>query len=494
MTNTETMRVRFAPSPTGFLHVGGARTALFNWLLARKHGGTFVLRIEDTDRARSSDEMTQAILDGMTWLGLDWDEGPYHQADGVERHRAQALRLLEEGKAYRCFCSQEVLEQKRKAAEDAKEAYRYDRACRINVPREEAEDRAARGEPHTIRFDVPEGTTAWEDAVHGRVSFENHDIEDFIILRTDGTPIYNMAVVSDDIEMRITHVIRGDDHLSNTPKQIMLYGALGARVPTFAHVPMILGADGKRLSKRHGATAIGEYASAGILPWAMANFLALIGWSPKDDREVFTIDELIERFDLSGIVKKSGVFDPQKLEWLNGQHLSQASAERLEPLVTDRLVGAGLIAADQLDDRREWYLHLLDMLKQRARNLDDFVRQARPYFVERVDYDPEAISKRWKEPDEVAGRLAQLRERYAALDDWSAGPLEDTLRALAEEQEVGAGKLIHPLRVATTGMAVGPGIFDVLVALGRDRTLFRIDDAVERVPAGAYTADSPASA
>lgn len=474
------LRVRFAPSPTGFLHVGGARTALFNWLLARRHGGTFVLRIEDTDRARSSDEMTQAILDGMAWLGLDWDEGPYHQADGVERHRAQALELLEQGRAYRCFCSQEVLEQKRQAARGGKEAYSYDRHCRINVPREEADARATQGEPHTIRFDVPEGRTEWDDAVHGRISFDNDDIEDFIILRTDGTPIYNLAVVSDDLEMRITHVIRGDDHLSNTPKQIMLYRALGADVPTFAHVPMILGADGKRLSKRHGATSVGEYAQQGILPWAMANFLALIGWSPGEQRELFTIEELIERFDLDGIVKKSGVFDPQKLEWLNGQHLSRTPAERLEPMVSARLVGEGWVTGEQLEARHDWYLRLIDLLKERARNLDDFARQAKPYFVEDVEYDAEAVAKHWKKPEEVAERLRALRARYEDAD-WREEPLETELRGLADELGVGAGKLIHPVRVAVTGMAVSPGIFEVLVMMGRERTLERLERAARHL-------------
>jgi len=481
MSTDKHIRVRFAPSPTGYLHVGGARTALFNWLYARRHGGTFILRIEDTDRARSSEEHTQAILDGMSWLGLDWDEGPFHQADGLERHAAQARQLLESGRAYRCFCSQETLDAKRAAAAEGKAAYRYDRHCRINVEREEAERRAADGEPHTIRFDVPEGRTEWDDAVHGNVSFDNADIEDFIVLRTDGTPIYNLAVVSDDIEMRVTHVIRGDDHISNTPKQIMLYRALGADVPTFAHVPMILGADGKRLSKRHGATAVGEYASEGILPGAMVNFLALIGWSPREDREVFEIEELIGRFDLDGIVKKSGVFDPQKLEWLNGQHLSRRSARELEPLVTPLLVEQGLATEDDLRDREHWYLPLIDLLKERARNLHDFVRQARPYFAEEVEYDDEAIAKHWKDPAATAAHMRALRDRLEMVADWAEEPLETALRGLAEEIGIGAGKLIHPLRVSVTGMAVSPGIFQVLVMLGRETTLRRLEEAVERL-------------
>jgi glutamyl-tRNA synthetase len=280
------LRVRFAPSPTGYLHVGGARTALYNWLLARQSGGVFVLRIEDTDRERSTDESTRTILDGMGWLGLGWDEGPYYQTQGVDRHRADAERLLAEGKAYRCFCTVEELEALRQAAGVE---YRYHRGCRA-VPREESDRRAAAGERFTVRFRVPEGVTEWEDAVYGPIRFENESIEDLIILRGDGTPIYNLAVVSDDVELRITHVLRGEDHIANTPKQILLYQALGAPVPVFAHLPMILGADGRKLSKRRNAVAVGDYAEQGILPEALLNFLALLGWNPGGDVELMTID------------------------------------------------------------------------------------------------------------------------------------------------------------------------------------------------------------
>lgn len=495
----ENVRVRFAPSPTGYLHVGGARTALFNWLFARHHGGTFVLRIEDTDRERSSDVMTQAILDGMEWLGLDWDEGPYHQADGVERHRRDVLRLVEAGAAYRCFCTSEALDtmraRAREAGAPAGAAFREDHACRLVVSDEEADERAEAGQPFTVRFRVPEGTTAWDDAVHGRLAFDNAEIDDFVLLRSDGTPVYNMAVVSDDADMRITHVIRGDDHISNTPKQILIYRALGYDVPTFGHVPMILGSDGKRLSKRHGATAIGEYRERGLLPWALVNFLALLGWSPGSDEEIFDTDELVERFTLERVSKKSAVFDHEKLEWLNGRHLNRTPVERVEPLVTERLVAAGLANADALAERRDWYLRLIDLLKSRARDLDDFVFQARPYLLETVEYEQKAVKKHWKRPAEVRTRLAALRDRYATVSSWDEETLEDELRALADELGVGAGKLIHPLRVSLTGMAVSPGIFDVLVAMGRDLTLRRIDaalDALEsRAGEVAAAAESP---
>lgn len=463
--------------------MGGGRTALFNWLFARHHGGTFVLRIEDTDRARSSDEMVQAILDGMTWLGLDWDEGPLHQADGLERHREDALRLLEEGKAYRCFCSPEELDARREEAEVSGGGYRYDRTCLRDVTPEESDRRAGAGEPFVVRFRVPEGETAWEDAVHGRTAFDNREIEDFIILRTDGTPIYNLAVVSDDHAMAITHVIRGDDHVSNTPKQILLYQAQGWELPTFAHVPLILGADGRRLSKRHGATAVGEYRHDGILPEAMMNFLALLGWSPGDDTEVMGPDELVERFTLERINTKSAVFDTEKLEWLNGRYLADTPAEALAGPVTDRLGAAG-VAPEALEGREAWFHGLIDLLKTRGRTVNEIADQARVYLVDNLEYEEKAVQKHWaKKPDEVLERLRRLREVY---DDvaWEAEPLEERLRGLAEELEVGAGKVIHPLRLALTGSSASPGIFEVLLALGRDRSLARIDEAVRRLESG----------
>ena len=310
-----TIRVRFAPSPTGYLHVGGARTALFNWLFARHHGGVFVLRIEDTDRARSSPEHTEVILSALRWLGLDWDEGPFFQSDGVDRHRGAALRLLEAGQAYRDFTTAEELAQAREAAKGVGTDVRLPRRRAEAMPAGEAEERAASGEAHAIRFLVPDGETVWDDMVHEEMRFQNATIDDLVILRSDGSPIYNLAVASDDAEQNITHVIRGDDLLSNTPKQILLSEALGHPIPTFGHVPMILGSDGKRLSKRHGATAVGEYEGQGILPEAMANFLALLGWSPGGELEVMAAEDLIQRFGMDRVLKKSSVFDLKKLDW-----------------------------------------------------------------------------------------------------------------------------------------------------------------------------------
>lgn len=475
-------RVRFAPSPTGFLHVGGARTALFNWLYARKYGGQFLLRIEDTDRARSTAESTAAIFEGLEWLGLGWDEEVVYQSGGLGRHRADAQRLLEKGLAYRCFCTPEELREQREAAEKRKESFKYDRRCE-RLEAAEVELRLAQGMPFAVRFRVPEGTTEWNDLVHERIAFPNKDIEDFVILRSDGTPIYNMAVVSDDIAMRITLVMRGDDHISNTPKQILLYRALGAEPPRFAHVPMIHGLDGKKLSKRHGATAVGDYQHLGILPQAMLNFLALLGWSPGNDIEVMTVPQMIELFSVDGLLKKAAVFDPAKLEWMNGQHLSLLSSAELEPRVTPALVKAGLATERELADRRDWYLRLLGQLKVRSRTIDDIVRQAEPYLRDDIAYDPAAEAKQWKDRPATADLLRATRDALAAAASWEPAPLEESLRALAEARGVGGGKIFQPLRVALTGLAVSPGIFDVLVLLGRERSLARVDAAIRHLAA-----------
>ncbi|HEU0015395.1 MAG TPA: glutamate--tRNA ligase [Longimicrobium sp.] len=469
------IRVRFAPSPTGYLHVGGARTALFNWLYARKHGGVFVLRIEDTDRERSTDESTRTILEGMTWLGLHWDEGPFHQADGFPRHKADAHRLVENGTGYRCFCTPEHLQARREAMGAE---YRYDRACAA-IPRAESDRRAEAGEPFTIRFRVPEGTTEWDDVVHGETRFNNESIEDFIVLRTDGTPIYNLAVVSDDIEMRVTHVIRGDDHIPNTPKQILLYRALGAAVPTFGHLPMILGADGRKLSKRHGATAVGDYAQLGVLPEALANFLALLGWNPGDEREVMEMPELIEAFTLERINKKSAVFDTEKLFWMNGQYLARKPTEDVLALVAPLFVAEGLMTEAEVAERRDWLLGLLELLKVRARSTLEIPKLARPYLADSVEYEPDAVAKHWKDPAAVQGQLEGTARALAAVEPWEPAGLEAALRGHAEAAGIGFGKVVHPLRLAVTGQANSPGIHDVLHVLGRETALRRIEKARE---------------
>ncbi|MGH7693431.1 MAG: glutamate--tRNA ligase [Gemmatimonadaceae bacterium] len=478
-SSSDSPRLRFAPSPTGFLHVGGARSALFNWLYARKHSGKFLLRIEDTDRARSTPESTQAIFDGLTWLGLDWDEEVVYQGANVAQHQRDARALLEKGAAYRDFTPAEELDGMRQAAEKRGEQFRVDRRV-VQLSPEEEQRRVARGEPFAIRFRVPEGTTAWDDMVHGPISFPNKDVEDFIILRSDGTPVYNLAVVSDDLAMRITIVMRGDEHIPNTPKQILLYQALGAPLPRFAHVPIILDTDGKKLSKRRGATAVGDYQHHGILPDAMVNFLALLGWSPGGDIEVMSREELIQRFDESGLLKKAAVFDTKKLEWMNGQHLAHMPLEKLEPLITPHVVAAGLATADELVQRMPWYLRLLDLLRVRARTIDDIVRQALPYFQESVQFDPAATAKHWSDG---ARDLVQAARNRLAASKWDAAALEETLRELVQSRAIGAGALFQPLRVALTGSSASPGIFDVLVLLGRDVSLNRLDAALAAMSA-----------
>jgi glutamyl-tRNA synthetase len=469
-------RLRFAPSPTGYLHVGGARTALFNWLYARKYGGDFLLRVEDTDRARSTEESTRAIFEGLEWLGLEWDGEVVYQGANLARHQQDAHKLLASGAAYRCFCTPAELEERRREAEAKRTAFKYDRRC-DRLPREEVERRAAAGEPFTIRFRIPDGSTEWDDQVHGRVAFPNKDIDDFVILRSDGTPIYNMAVVSDDIAMRITLVMRGDDHISNTPKQILLYRALGQPVPEFSHIPMIHGTDGKKLSKRHGATAVGDYKHMGLIPQAMVNFLALLGWSPGGDREILTARELIELFSPAGLQKKAAIFDPQKLEWMNGQHLSLLPLDQLETIVTPEIVAAGLATAHELAADRERYLALLDLLRVRARTIHDIVRQAAPYFAGRIEYDAAAVAKHWTDRELTTALLDEAHTTLRSAPYWEPEVLEPALRELAAQRGLPAGQLFQPLRIALTGLAVSPGIFEVLQMMGRDRALGRLRDA-----------------
>lgn len=467
-------RVRFAPSPTGHLHVGGARTALFNSLFARKHDGTFVLRIEDTDRERSSEEMTTAILDALGWLELAVDEGPLHQADGVERHRDDVARLVASGHAYRCFCPEQP-----ERVDEAGAVGGCPSGCRELDP-EEAARRVAEGREHAVRFAVPGGETGWEDAVHGATSFPNDDLEDFVLLRSDGTPVYNLAVVSDDLAMEITHVIRGDDHLSNTPKQLLLYRALGEDPPTFAHVPMILGEDGERLSKRHGAVSVGAFRDRGILPEAMVNFLALLGWSPGDEREVMDRRELVDAFDLDRVVKSSAVFDVEKLEWLNGEHIKRARPGRLADPVLDGLAEEGLDPRAVLDEK-ERLLAVIEAVKSRPRTVAALVAQVRPFFADAIPYEAEAVERFWDDPSAAAERLEALADELADVEDWRPDPLEEALRGLADRRGEGAGDLIHPLRVALMGVAVSPGIFTVLHLMGRARTMERIEQAVEHL-------------
>jgi glutamyl-tRNA synthetase len=476
-------RVRFAPSPTGYLHVGGARTALFNWLFTRREGGIFVLRIEDTDVERSSADMVTGILDSMRWLGLTWDEGPgvggphapYFQSERLDRYRRAARDLVKAGHAYRCYCDPDELKARRAAAEAAGSAWTYDRAClRLSAADRDTRDRA--GAPAAIRFRVPDGHTAFDDLVRGRIEFDHANIEDFVILRSDDNPTYQLSVVVDDVEMAITHVVRGDDHISNTPKQVLLYRAFGAAVPAFAHVPLILGPDKKRLSKRHGATSVGEYESQGYLPEAMVNFLALLGWSPGGDQEVFDLDELVKRFSLDRITGGNAVFNPDKLDWFNQQHIMRLPGVEILRRLAPDLDRAGL-AADAARNP-EFTARAIDLVKPRAKKLADIVSQLRPFISDTFDRDPDAAAKHLTNKD-VTSHVAAWADRLASIDPFVPAALETALRALAESRGIKAAILIHATRVALTGQTVSPGIFDVIALMGRDRTVRRLTAALD---------------
>jgi glutamyl-tRNA synthetase len=479
-----TPRVRFAPSPTGYLHVGGARTALFNWLYARRHGGTFVLRIEDTDVERSSADMVTGILDGLRWLGLTWDEGPdaggpygpYLQSERLPRYRDAIDGLVAHGRAYYCYCSPERLRAERERAEALGVAWQYDRRC-LALSQEEIAALEAAGTRRAVRFKVPPGITGFDDRVHGRIEFETSTIEDFVIQRSDSHPTYHLSVVVDDVEMGITHVIRGDDHISNTPKHVLLFEALGAPVPAFAHVPLILGADKKRLSKRHGATSVTQYRDQGYLPDALTNFLALLGWSPGDDRELMSRQELIEGFTLEGISGGNAVFDTAKLDWMNGQYIARLPIEQLAAAVLPLLEQAGLWPV--ADDRGDaaWLHRLLELLRPRAKRLTDFVEQARPFLQDTVEYEEEAVRKHLQVQglgEHAASVLSALR----TVSPFDEPHVEAAVRGTAERGGLKAGILIHALRVGITGRLTSPGIFETVVLLGRERTAARLTQLV----------------
>ena len=480
-------RVRFAPSPTGYLHVGGARTALFNWLFARHEDGKLILRIEDTDFERSTSEMVEGILTGLRWLGIEWDEGPFFQSQRIELYRATAAKLVAGGHAYYCFCTKELLDQRRQKAQAEGRPPMYDRACRA-IPAREAAERRATGVACAVRFRVPaEGATAWEDAVIGHIEFANAEIEDFVLLRSDGVPTYHLSVVTDDLDMRITHVIRGGDHISNTPKQILLYSALAASQPVFGHVPLILGPDKTRLSKRHGATSVMAYRDEGIVPEAFRNFLALLGWTAKPGAsspsssgsaeslpEILGDREMIVLFSLDSISRSNAVFDRAKLDWFNTEYIRAYPAEKLLPLIQEEWQKAGMILSRGGEQDRAWLLSTIELLKPRARNLKDFAGSFRAFFTDDFQADPAAVQKFLKE-DSVRHALRELADRYASLgSDFTELIAEQTLRALAEEKNMKAGALINGARVALTGQAVAPSLFAVMLALGREKTIARL--------------------
>src|SRR5262245_61461213 len=492
------MRVRFAPSPTGYLHVGGARTALFNWLFARHQGGTMVLRIEDTDIQRSSEEMVRGILEGLVWLGLDYDEGPFFQSDFAGKHREAVAQLLATGHAYKDFTPKEERSESEikqliaDAARQPKQLNPYRDVKADEVARLEAE-----GKPYVVRLRVPEeGKTEFEDAVYGHQERDFHDIEDLVLLRSDGHPLYNLSVVVDDIEMRISHVIRGQDHLSNTHKQILIYKALGQPVPQFAHLPLILAPNKGKLSKRkHGeVVSVTTYRDAGFIPDAFVNFLALLGWSPEGtDREIFSRKELIELFSLEAIHKSNAIFNfdekderhwtDQKALWMNAEYISNMPLGDLLPMVRSRLEEAGIWKEEFAGERADWFAKTADLIRARFRTLVEFVTFGRCYFVDDLSYefDAAAVKKNLQKDSALRNLLPLLAERLASVEPFNHEGVEQSVRAFADEQGVKAGLLINASRTALTGQSVGPGMFDVFVAVGRQRTVQRLRNAAQFV-------------
>lgn len=482
---TQPVRVRFAPSPTGALHVGGARTAIYNWALARRTGGTFILRIDDTDPERSTADNTAQILRSLQWLGLDWDEGPevggpfgpYFQTLRAENYRAALERMKANGSAYPCFCSPGELEAKREAARSGDGSVGYDRACR-RLGAGTVAERLAAGEPHVWRLRVPEGRgdIVVDDAVRGETVFPASAMDDFVLVRSDGTPTYNFATVVDDADMEITHVIRGDDHLSNTPRQILVFEALGHAVPRFAHLSMIWGADGKKLSKRHGATSVEAFADEGILPEALLNYLALLGWSLDGDTTIVTADVLRENFSLERISKNPAIFDPEKLEWMNGVYIREMPAEELLRRMVPWLEEAGLATAADVEARHGWFLALVPLIAERLKRMTDVVPTVGFLLANDLELDPSSVQKALTGDDALASVRA-AREALAALDTWDTESVEAALRALPEILGLKPKIVLQAVRVALTGSVVSPPLFESVVLLGRERTMQRLERA-----------------
>lgn len=498
------IRVRFAPSPTGYLHLGGARTALFNWLFAKRKGGTFILRIEDTDKVRSTDEAVLAIIRGLEWLGMNWDEGPkitidqhkvvveevgkhkpYFQMKRLELYRKYAEKLIEDGKAYRCYCLPEELEEMRKKAIQEKRPPKYDGRCR-NLTAEDEKIYKEKGRKPVVRFKTPqEGVTEFEDIVRGKVSFQNNLLDDFVMLKSSGSPIYNFAVVVDDHEMEISHVIRGDDHISNTPRQILLYEALGWKKPQFAHVPMILGSDGSRLSKRHGATSLEYYENEGYLPEAMVNYLALLGWATEDSQQIFDIEELKEKFSLERCAKSAAIFDLQKLLWMNGEYIRKMKPDELTTEALPFIIKENLVQGDTDEEVKQWVENVLtkaiSLEQEKIKLLKDI-----PYLIsymlkkdlENEDYEDEAKEKALKVSG-VKQVLSDCRDRLVKLEDFSEEKIEKEVRSYAKESGKKTGEVFHPIRVAVSGRTRGPGLFALLSFLGKERVLKRIEYTIK---------------
>lgn len=486
------VRVRFAPSPTGHLHIGGARTALFNFLFARHQGGTFILRIEDTDRERSTLEAVRHIIDGLRWLHLDWEEGPevggdcgpYFQLERLPIYQKFAKELIERGRAYYCYCTPEELAERREEMLKKGIPPKYDGRCRF-LSDGEREKFIEEGRSRVVRFATPDkGETVFKDLIKGKVEFVNSLLDDFVMLKSEGIPTYNFAAVVDDHLMKITHVIRGDDHISNTPRQILVYKALEFDdIPLFAHLPMILGPDGTRLSKRHGATSVVEYKELGYLPEALVNYLALLGWATTDTQEMFSLEELIQKFSLERVGKSSAIFSPEKLEWMNGEYIRKTEIETLANGAMPFLQKKGYLPEQVTEEHLKYARKVVALEQERLKTLADIGELADFFFVDKVDYDENAVKKMLKQ-EYVPELLKKLKEKLAKLAPFGAENVERTMRALADELGLKTSLVFHPLRVAVSGRMMGPGLFDMVEVLGKDRVLKRIGDALQLLQKG----------
>lgn len=483
------VRVRFAPSPTGYLHIGGARTALFNWLFAHKMGGKLILRIEDTDTERLKEDSVSQILTSLKWLGINWDEGPevggdcgpYYQSERLPIYQKYAEQLLEQGKAYYCFCSSADLEAQREKQRAAKQPFRYARTCR-DLPVEEAKVRAAAGEPYSVRVKIPvEGTITVHDLIHGDVTFNMDQFDDFVIVKSNGMPTYNFAVVVDDHLMGMTHVLRAEEHLSNTPKQLLIYDALGWEPPKFGHMPMILAPDRSKLSKRHGATSVEEFRSQGYLAEAIVNYLTLLGWGPGDERELFTLQETVKLFELEQMSKKAAIYDTKKLTWMNGQYLSELPLEKILPEAKPFFIKDGFVTEDWFAEHEEYFAKLVDVVRVRVKTLQEVADAASYFFQDVTEYDAKGVVKHFK-PESV-GLLEQCIAAVEADEVYDLASTEAAYNKIAADNGLALGKVIHPTRLALTGRTVSPGMFDVMVLLGKEKTLERLHKAVEYIKA-----------
>ncbi len=484
----EKVRVRFAPSPTGYLHIGGARTALYNWLFARKHNGKLILRIEDTDTERLKEDSISQILDSLKWLGIDWDEGPekggeygpYYQSQRQELYAQAAQTLIRGNKAYHCFCSmEEVAEQRQKQRQEGA-IIRYQGKCR-NLSPEEVQDRLKQGHSSVIRIKVPDtGQVVVEDIIRGTVSFEAEQLDDFIIMKSNHTPTYNFACVVDDNAMEISHIIRAEEHLSNTPKQYLIYRALGYKIPAFAHLSMILAPDRSKLSKRHGATAVGEFQEMGCLPEALVNYLTLLGWSPPEAQsEIFSPEQSISSFSLEKVSKTAAVYDVQKLIWLNGQYMTSYDLDRLTSLAIPFLVQAGLISSSEVEEKRAYIRDIVNIVRERVRTLAELAEASRYFFQDIEGYVQKGLEKYFIKQVGVADLLLKGRECLSALDHFDAESTESAYRKLMEELKIKGGLIIHPTRLALTGRTASPGLFDVMAMLGKKKCLERMEQAIK---------------